>query len=201
MFSNCNITLTNRTINYSFIHSFIITLSPDCKHIFLSFNALKVISPAVSEDILLAEAVFNHNSKLKKGTKLSPSQLVKGKQSEPPPVDDTTELTPSSTNRLKHLGVQAREKSEEVTNQHTSLVSYSAELVVKGNSRQVFNSHQPKPCKCGLQQPHNQSFQFISKKDERWILVFKKLISNHTQSPPVYVHISRKGEVDFMKGR
>ena len=115
----------------------VITLSPDCKHIFQSFNALKVILPAVSEDILLAEAVFAHNSKLKKGTKLSPSQLVKGKQSEPPLVDDTAELTPSSTNRLKHLGVQAQEKSEdpkEVTNQHTSLVSYSAELVVKGNS-------------------------------------------------------------------
>ena len=114
----------------------------------------------MSEDILLAEAVFAHNSKLKKGTKLSPFQLVKGKQSEPPLVDDTVELTPSSTNRLKHLGVQAQEKSgdpKEVTNQHTSLVSYSAELVVKGNSHQVFNSHQPKPCKCGLQQPHNES--------------------------------------------
>ena len=93
----------------------------------------------MSEDILLAEAVFAHNSKLRKGTKLSPFQLVKGKQSEPSPVDDTTE--PSSTNRLKHLGVQAREKSEEVINQHTSLVSHSSELVVKGNSHQVFNSH------------------------------------------------------------
>ena len=36
---------------------------------------------------------------------------------------------------------------------------------VKGNSHQVFNS--PKPCKCGRQQPHNQSFLFISRKDER----------------------------------
>ena len=85
---------------------------------------------------MLAEAVFAHNSKLKKGTKLSPSQQVKGKQSKPSPVDDITE--PSSTNRLKHLGVQAREKSEEVINQHTSLVSHSADLVVKGNSYQRF---------------------------------------------------------------
>jgi len=46
----------------------------------------------VSEDILLAEAVFAHNSKLKKGTKISPSQLVKGKQSEPSMVD-TRSLT------------------------------------------------------------------------------------------------------------
>ena len=88
----------------------VIMLSPDCKGIFQSFKASKVISPPVSEDILLAEAVFAHNSKLKKSTKLSPSQLAKGKQSEPPLVDDTAELTPSSTNRLKHLGVQARKK-------------------------------------------------------------------------------------------
>ena len=40
----------------------VITLSPDCECIIKSFNALKVISPAVSEDILLAEAVFAHNS-------------------------------------------------------------------------------------------------------------------------------------------
>jgi hypothetical protein len=41
------------------------------------------------------------------------SQLVKGKQSEPPFVDDTVKLTHSSTNRLKHLGVQAQEKKVE----------------------------------------------------------------------------------------
>ena len=35
----------------------VITPSQDCKGIFQSFKALKVISPAVSEDILLAEAV------------------------------------------------------------------------------------------------------------------------------------------------
>ena len=48
-------------------------------------KALKVISPAVSEDIVLAEAVFAHNSKIRKGTKLFPFQLVTGltgKQSE-----------------------------------------------------------------------------------------------------------------------
>ena len=47
----------------------VITLSPDCKGIFQSFKALKVISPAVSEDILLAEAVVAHNSKLRKGVR------------------------------------------------------------------------------------------------------------------------------------
>ena len=138
-------------------------LSPDCKGIFQSLKALKVISPAVSEDILLAEAVFAHNSKLRKDTKLSPFQLVKGKQSEPPLVDDTVKLTHSSTNRLKHLGVQAQEKKsgdpQEVTNQHTSLVGYSAELAVKGNSQQVYNSHQSKPCKCGCQQSPIHLFQ------------------------------------------
>ena len=117
----------------------VIMLSPDCKGIFQSLQALKVISPAVSEDILLAEAVFAHNSKLRKGIKLSPFQLVKGKQSEPPPVEDTVKLTHSSTNRLKHLGVQAQEKKsgdpQEVTNQHTFLVGYLGELAVKGNSR------------------------------------------------------------------
>ena len=50
----------------------VITLSPDCQRILQSFNALKVNSPEIPEDTLLAEAVFAHNSKLKKGTKLSP---------------------------------------------------------------------------------------------------------------------------------
>ena len=121
----------------------VITLSPDCKGIF--FQSLQ----ALKEDILLAEAVFAHNCKLRKGTKLSPFQLVKGKQSEPPPVDDTAKLTHSSTNMLKQLGVQAQEKKsgdpQEVTNQHTSLVGYSAELAVTGNSQQVYQ--------CGRQQP------------------------------------------------
>ena len=61
-----------------------------------------------------------HNSKLKKGAKLSPSQQVKGNHPEPSPKDDTAE--PGSTNRLKQLGAQAREKSEKVINQHTFLV-------------------------------------------------------------------------------
>ena len=102
----------------------VITLSPDCKGIFQDLKALKVISPAVSEDILLAEAVFAHNSKIRREMRLSPFQLVTGKQSKPPPIDDTGELTHSSINRLKHLGVQAQEKEngdpQEVTNQHTS---------------------------------------------------------------------------------
>ena len=65
----------------------------------------------------------------------------------------------SSTNRLKQLGAQAREKSEKVINQNTFLVSYSAEIVGKGNS------HQPKPCKCG----------FLSGRKDHMILpIFKK---------------------------
>ena len=71
----------------------VITLSPDCKGIFQDLKALKVISPAVSEDILLAEVVFAHNSKIRRETRLSPFQLVTGKQSKPPPIDDTGELT------------------------------------------------------------------------------------------------------------
>ena len=75
----------------------------------------------MSEDFLLAEAVFVHKSKLRKGIKLSPFQLVTGKQSEPPLVDDTGKLTLSSINRLIHLRVQAQEKKcgdpQEVTNQ------------------------------------------------------------------------------------
>ena len=59
-------------------------MSPDCRGIFQDLKALKVILPAESEDILLAEAVFAHNSKLRKVIKLSPFQLVTGKQSEPP---------------------------------------------------------------------------------------------------------------------
>ena len=89
-------------------------VSPDCKGIFQDLKAFKVILPAVSEDILLAEAVFAHNSKLRKGTKLSPFQLVTGKQSEPPLVDDTGKLTHSSINRSKHIGVQAQEKRVEI---------------------------------------------------------------------------------------
>ena len=57
------------------------------------------------------------------------------------------------------------------------LVMYDNELVtelaVKGNSQQVYNSYQPKPCKCGRQQPHNQSFPFISRKDESRNFLFK----------------------------
>ena len=102
----------------------VIKLFPDCKGIFQDLKALKVISPAVSEDILLAEAVFAHDCKIRKDTKLSPFQPVTGKQSEPPIIDDTGELTHSSINRLKHLGLQAQEKEngipQEVTNQHTS---------------------------------------------------------------------------------
>ena len=58
--------------------------------------------------------------KIRKGMKLSPFQLVTGKQSEPLLVDDTGKLAHSSINRLKHLGVQVQEKEsgdpQEVTN-------------------------------------------------------------------------------------
>ena len=62
----------------------------------------------VMDILLIAEAVFAHNSKLRKDTKLSPFQLVRGKQSEPLLLDDTVKLTHSSTNRLEHLRVQAQ---------------------------------------------------------------------------------------------
>jgi len=114
-------------------------------------------------------------------TRLSPFQLVTGKQSKPLPIDDTGELTHSSINKLKHIGVQAQEKEngdpQEVTNQHTSssLIACSvglkdspgsphqevilgAELVVKGNSQKVYNSSHSKPSKCGQQRSHDQSF-------------------------------------------
>ena len=64
----------------------VITLSPDCKGISQDLKALKVISPGVSVDILLAEVIFAHNSRIKRDTRLSPFQLVTGKQSEPPHI-------------------------------------------------------------------------------------------------------------------
>ena len=135
----------------------------------------------MSEDILLAEAVFTHNSKIRKETRLSPFQLFTGKQSKPPLIDDTGELTQSSINKQVKTGVQAQEKEngdpQEVTNQHTSpsLIACSvglkdspgsphqeeilrAELVVKGSSHKVYNSSHSKPCKCGNQRPHDQYF-------------------------------------------
>ena len=165
-------------------------LSPDCKGIFQDLKVLKVISPAVSEDILLAEAVFAHNSKITKGTKLSLFQLVTGKRQNHRSWMTQKKLTHTSINRLKHLGVQAQEKEngdpQEVTNQHTSpslvgcLVGIKvspgsshqeeilgAELVIKGNSQQVYNSFHSKPCKCGHQQPHNQSFPYTSKRKDK----------------------------------
>ena len=65
-------------------------------------------------------------------TILSPFQLVTGKQSEPPLIADTRELTHGTINRLKHLGVQVQNKEsgdpQEVKNQHTppSLIVCSA---------------------------------------------------------------------------
>ena len=49
--------------------------------------------------------------------------------------------------------------------QEDLLVMYDNELVtelaVKGNSQQVYNLYQPKPCKCGRRQPHNKRSLFI----------------------------------------
>ena len=58
---------------------------------------------------------------IRRDTRLSPFQLVTGKQSEPPPIDDTGELPHRSIERLKHLGVQVKESGgpQEVTHQHT----------------------------------------------------------------------------------
>ena len=97
-------------------------------------KGLKVISPGVSGDILLAETIFAYNSRIRRDTRLSYFQLVTGKQSEPPPIDDTGERTHSSINRLKHLGVQVQDTEsgdpQEVTNQHTppSLIACSVGL-------------------------------------------------------------------------
>ena len=149
----------------------------------------------MSEDILLAEAVFTHNSKFRKGIKLSPFQLVTGKQSEPPLVDYTGKLTHSSINRLKHLGVQAQEKKsgdpQEVTNQHTSLVGYLAELVVRGNSQQVYNSIQSKPCKCGRQQPQTNLSHTFHKKDEKRNFLCKTGLCKPQTPPPPQTRLGR----------
>ena len=69
-------------------------------------TALKVISPGVPGDILLAEAIFVNNSKIRRDTRLTPFQLVTAQQSTLPPLKDTGEHTHHSLNRLKHLGVQ-----------------------------------------------------------------------------------------------
>ena len=107
----------------------VIPLSPDCQHILLlqDMKALKVISPGVPGNILLTEAIFAHNSRIRRDMRLSPFQLVTGKQSESPrPIDDTGEGTHSSINRFKHLGVKVQDKQggdpQEVTiqYQHTS---------------------------------------------------------------------------------
>ena len=107
--------------------------------------------------------------------------MVTGKQSEPPPIDDTGERTHSSINRLKHLGVQVPDKKsgdpQEVTNQQTpsSLITCSvglkdsqgnpqqketlgAELVNKGDPKKFLSSSHSKPCKCGQTRSHDQSF-------------------------------------------
>ena len=84
----------------------VIPLGPDFQGILQDMKALKVISPGVPGDIIPAEVIFAHNSRIKRDTRLSPFQLVTGKQSEPPSIDDTGERTHSSINRLKHLGVQ-----------------------------------------------------------------------------------------------
>ena len=110
---------------------------------------------------------------------------MKGTHPEPSPKDDTAE--PGSTNRLKQLEAQAREKSEKVINQHTFLVSHSAEIVGKGNS------HQPKSCKCGSKQPHNQSSQFISVKEERRIFLCKTGLCK----PPLPPNVVGKGDHNF----
>ena len=72
-------------------------------------KALKVISPGVLEDILLAEAIFASTSRIRRDTILSPFQLVTGQQSTLPPIEDTGECTYCSINRLKHLGVQVQD--------------------------------------------------------------------------------------------
>ena len=78
-------------------------LAPECHYILQDMKALKVFSPGVPGDILLAEAIFAHNSRIRRDTRQSIFQLVTGQQSTQPPIDDTGERTHSSLNRLKHL--------------------------------------------------------------------------------------------------
>ena len=82
------------------------SLAPDLQNFVHYLTVLKVISPGVSGDILLAEAIFANNSRIRRDTRLTPFQLVTGQQSILPPIKDTGEHTHHSLNRLKHLGVQ-----------------------------------------------------------------------------------------------
>ena len=83
----------------------VIRLAQDCQHILQEMKALKVISPGVPGDILLAESIFAHNSRIRRDTRLTPFQLVTEQQSTLPPIDDTGERTHRSISRLKYLGV------------------------------------------------------------------------------------------------
>ena len=84
----------------------VISLAPDLQYILQDLPVLKVISPGVPGDILLAEALFANNSKIRRDMRLTPFQLVTGQQSTLSLIKDTGEHTHHPLNRLKHLGVQ-----------------------------------------------------------------------------------------------
>ena len=81
-------------------------LAPDilCLIYLTGHDSLKVISPRVPGDILLAEAILVN--RIRQDTRLTPFQLVTGQQSTIPPIKDTGEHTHRSLSRLKHIGVQ-----------------------------------------------------------------------------------------------
>ena len=184
----------------------VIPLAPGCQHILQDMKAFKVISLGVPGDIILTEAIFAHNSRIRQDMRLSPFQLVTGKQSDPPPIDDTGEGIHSSINRLKPLGVKVPDKQggdpQDVTIQYQHTVACSvglndspgspnqeeilgAELVNKGDPQKFANSAYSKSCKCGQKRskdqsfPHNFSKEEKSKKprDENYVL--KKGLTNH----------------------
>ena len=102
-------------------------------------TALKEISPRVPGDILLAEAIFVNNRRIRRDKRLTPFQLVTGQQSTLRPIKDTGEHTHHSLNMLKHLGVQVPDNQggdlQEVTIQYQHMPSSPvARLVGNGVS-------------------------------------------------------------------
>ena len=59
-----------------------------------------------------------------------------------------------------------------------------AELVVKGNSQKVYNSSHSKPCKCGQQWSHDQSFPHNLKRKDEYKNVQCKTGLNKPPNPP-----------------
>ena len=161
------------------------------------FTVLKVNSPGVSGDILLAEAIFANNSRIRRDTRLTPFQLVTGQQSILPPIKDIGEPTHHFLNRLKHIGGTGprqpgwRPPGGKLQYEHTpsSLVASSvgnsdspgcpnqeknlgANLVEKGEHSKLAKPSGPKSFTYGYQ---HQSFSHnFSKQEKNKGFVYKK---------------------------